>query len=468
MRMIGVDEIVPAHYNPRRISEDKIKQLEESIKENGFCLPVLVNASNNVIIAGHQRTKAAKRLGITEVPCFMIDGISETDEILFNQFHNGTDEERNAKVELKSEVNPANLINHIENFKAETNGPTFGEASTDCFEIMDSNALIVRELCKLILRYGNVFCAVINDRDIIIGKNYIHACKLLNIDINISLIKTTSRGNNLLKDKYGEFYYDELKKNTWVQGLAQLQRSDTPFKTSGKTRKSRLYENMVLPYVRKNLDISVLDFGCGKGQYISKLKTRIHTGLEFYNNNGKSINVQKGNAMISGVIRDIVKHGLYDVVVCDSVMNSVDSMEAEQCVVGCLNVFCKLGGRMFICGRAKDEAISMNNRKKTGRLGGAKLTFIDNNGMTAQIRNGQWFYQKFDTKEHMEKLLEDNGFEIIKYGREAGMYQIECVKVNELPNDAKKRAIDFEFNLPLPNNASYNRQDEVKKALGLI
>lgn len=67
MRTVAIKDIQPAKYNPRRISDDKKEQLKESIRENGFCIPILVNKANNVIIAGHQRTKAATELGIKEV-----------------------------------------------------------------------------------------------------------------------------------------------------------------------------------------------------------------------------------------------------------------------------------------------------------------------------------------------------------------------------------------------------------------
>lgn len=62
MQYIEIDKLTPAAYNPRYIDNDKLNKLEQSIKENGFLMPVIVNKSNNVIIAGHQRSKAAKKL----------------------------------------------------------------------------------------------------------------------------------------------------------------------------------------------------------------------------------------------------------------------------------------------------------------------------------------------------------------------------------------------------------------------
>jgi DNA modification methylase len=59
--------------NPRTISEEELAKLERSIAENGFVEPVIVSNEGSVIIAGHQRVKAAARLGIRNVPVVVID-----------------------------------------------------------------------------------------------------------------------------------------------------------------------------------------------------------------------------------------------------------------------------------------------------------------------------------------------------------------------------------------------------------
>ena len=44
---------------------------------------------------------------------------------------------------------------------------------------------------------------------------------------------------------------------------------------------------------------------------------------------------------------------------------------------------------------------------------------------------------------------------------------MELKKVRELSKEEYAAAIDFEFNLPLPNGKTYNRHEDMKKALGL-
>jgi ParB family chromosome partitioning protein len=69
---LKISDLKPAEYNPRSISERELTKLTESIRAFGFVDPVIVNADNTVI-GGHQRIKAAERLGMAEVPCIRVD-----------------------------------------------------------------------------------------------------------------------------------------------------------------------------------------------------------------------------------------------------------------------------------------------------------------------------------------------------------------------------------------------------------
>lgn len=62
--------------NSRKHSDEQIQQVVNSIKEFGFTSPILID-ENNIIIAGHCRWEAAKRLNMAEVPCIYMYGLSE-------------------------------------------------------------------------------------------------------------------------------------------------------------------------------------------------------------------------------------------------------------------------------------------------------------------------------------------------------------------------------------------------------
>lgn len=65
--------------NPRTHSDKQISQLVGSILEFGFTNPILIDENNN-IIAGHGRLEAATLAGLEQVPCIIIDGLSEEQQ----------------------------------------------------------------------------------------------------------------------------------------------------------------------------------------------------------------------------------------------------------------------------------------------------------------------------------------------------------------------------------------------------
>lgn len=72
---IPIEEVTPYTNNPRR-NDTAVNSVAESIKEFGFKVPIIID-KNNVIVAGHTRVKAAKKLGLESVPCIMADDLSE-------------------------------------------------------------------------------------------------------------------------------------------------------------------------------------------------------------------------------------------------------------------------------------------------------------------------------------------------------------------------------------------------------
>ena len=72
-----LDRLLPYIRNARTHSEEQVAQVAASIKEFGWTNPILVGA-DGVIIAGHARLAAARKLGMTEVPVIVLDHLTET------------------------------------------------------------------------------------------------------------------------------------------------------------------------------------------------------------------------------------------------------------------------------------------------------------------------------------------------------------------------------------------------------
>ncbi len=77
MNIINIElkNIKQYEKNPRK-NDEAVGPVAESIKEFGFKSPIIVD-KDNVIVAGHTRYKAAKRLKLKEVPCIVADDLTE-------------------------------------------------------------------------------------------------------------------------------------------------------------------------------------------------------------------------------------------------------------------------------------------------------------------------------------------------------------------------------------------------------
>ena len=71
----ALKDLKPYENNPRK-NDDAVKYVAESIKEFGFKVPIVID-KNNVIVAGHTRYKAAKKLKMSEVPCIIADDLTD-------------------------------------------------------------------------------------------------------------------------------------------------------------------------------------------------------------------------------------------------------------------------------------------------------------------------------------------------------------------------------------------------------
>lgn len=74
---VSIDTLIPADYNPRRITAADRKDIKASLEKFGFAEPIIVNKNPdrlNIIVGGHQRVTVAKEeLGYTEVPCVFVN-----------------------------------------------------------------------------------------------------------------------------------------------------------------------------------------------------------------------------------------------------------------------------------------------------------------------------------------------------------------------------------------------------------
>ena len=446
-----------ADYNPRKIDDAAIAKLQKSLSIVGCAKPIIVRG--DTIVAGHQRTRAMRAMGQKTAPVYCLPADANIyEETRFNQLHNGTDLDKGDEracvpggLQGKKgfvEVQPSDLSGNLQ----------------------ASGANIRQEIMSLMVKYGPWgACVASEDGSIFHAAQYALACKILSKPCLVYVVpaEKADEARELLGAQYGVFSYDNLPRHTFIQTFAQM------FRLRGGKRdnKSPTYEEHVIPWLAQNKGARVLDFGCGQGDYVSRLSGKGYKiqGLEFFRRakGVNAIDVRAVNAMVDELVASLSEHGRFDAVVCDYVLNSVDSQQAEEDVLTCLAALCKPGGMVFFSGRSKeridwqDKMTSVVGVKKTPRY----VEFLDDNNLTALYREGEWFYQKFHSKADLLAICETYGFRLQKRTESTTAWQAATVNLGTINAKDADAAIGREFDMPLNNSGRrLGRSDDVKAA----
>lgn len=156
-------------------------------------------------------------------------------------------------------------------------------------------------------------------------------------------------------------------------------------------------------------------------------------------------------------------YGLFDVVVCDSVVNSVDSAQAEADVMTCLSALCRPGGRVYFSGRARDRvdrALRGSMQADQRRM----IEFLDEDGFTAIYREGNWFYQKYHDEPQARALATKYIGAPREYDATSNSWRVYASRDIEIDPDAVRAAITREFDLMWPGGRSVGRADRMLAA----
>ncbi len=95
-----IQSIIPYARNPRK-NDDAIEKVAASIKEFGWRQPIVVDP-DGVIIAGHTRYQAAKRLGMAEVPAHIAEGLTDAQIKAYRLADNRSGQEAEWDLDLLS------------------------------------------------------------------------------------------------------------------------------------------------------------------------------------------------------------------------------------------------------------------------------------------------------------------------------------------------------------------------------
>lgn len=133
IKNVNIKELKPYEKNPRR-NDEAVRFVASSIKEFGFKVPIIVD-KDMVIIAGHTRYKAAKKLKLKEVPVIMADDLTDEQVKAFRLADNKVAERSEWDFDLLTDELTDILDIDMEQFGFEFDGGVEDEVQEDDFEI---------------------------------------------------------------------------------------------------------------------------------------------------------------------------------------------------------------------------------------------------------------------------------------------------------------------------------------------
>lgn len=461
-----IQKLQPAPYNPRHIDEDSLERLRESIRTLGLIKPVIATASG-VLLAGHQRTRAMTAEGFTTCPAFILGDVSIQDEIRFNQLHNASDLDLG---EALLHVPPQSQLGYVDIDPEEITG-----------SLIARHAAKRGEILRLLAKHGSWGSIVVTQSgEVIVSKLYAMASKILGLPCKAYVVPNEQKADvfTYFGQTYGRFSYSHLPRTTWAQTLAQMKRLRAEG-TGNKGGHSRTYEGLVFPRLQR--DMRILDFGAGQMDYVRKLRRDGYAifGIEFYFRRRALLDVGQVHRDIDTLCSDLKQHGRYDMVICDSVINSVDSLQAEHDVLLCISALCKPGGIIIYSGRSREDADIHENNTSHQFDKDRRVQFFDRDGFTAMFSEGVWRYQKFHTYEHVKALTEKyfgNDYLIYEYSTRMhekpslvqkfrrSSWGVVIHKTFDHSLEQRREALAREFDLPLPEGRRYRRSTDILTA----
>ena len=109
---VPIGDLYPDPKNPRKISAEELDRLTRSLREFGFLQPVIARHDDRVVVGGHQRLVAARRLGLKTVPTIFVDLSPEQSHLLnlaLNKISGDWDEQLLARMLADLQANAVDL-----------------------------------------------------------------------------------------------------------------------------------------------------------------------------------------------------------------------------------------------------------------------------------------------------------------------------------------------------------------------
>lgn len=466
VKTVNVEDIKFTVDNARKISNESLDDLALSIQTLGIIRPLILNDKME-LMSGNQRTKTMLKIGMETAPAVIMEDIAKNDYINFTLLVNSI-EHNKSKVVID---NPQ-----------EVEYNKFIEVDTSKIHTLDfKNPVVRRDIATSIVKYGQWGNAIINDRgECIFNSDY--ASTMQTIGYPIWVYKVTRKQEKFIMDyffrEYGVYSYDHLNLPSYPQTYVQPQRV-IGLGGMGNGMRSVLYDEIVR-IADVPMETRIMDFGSGKKAVPNHLKGmgyNINTYEPFFKVVGTERNqityfdIDEITGCIHSIDKEVTDNGLFDIVICEAVLNSTVSKKMELYVIATVNSLCSADGTAYLSSRSlkRLKQFASTNEKNRQSIDNSKRTFeLDENGMYLSYRKGHYTAQKYHDeatlKETLEMFFEDVQQVWSKDTCATSIY-FKCQKPKQIEEDYLREVLNEEFNMTYPNDYKHNEHEELVETL---
>lgn len=467
IQTINVKDIKYTEDNARKITDEALESLRISIETVGIIRPLVVNERNE-LMSGNQRTKTLRKLKTEKVPVVVINGVSKGDYIGFALLVNSIEHNKSKVVIRNSDSIPYNEFTNVETGRINT--------------VEYRNPVVRRDVANSIIKYGQWGNAIINEAgDVIFNSDY--ASAMGTIGYPVTVYKVNKEQEAFIMDyffrDYGKYSYDHLDLPSYPQTFVQPSRV-VGGGGMGNGMRSILYDEIARKSIENGKDLRFVDFGSGKKavpMHYREQGYNIDTyepfwkvvGWEDKKNSYFDIDVIVSE--IKNIEKNVRDNGLYDVVMCEAVLNSTISKKMELYVIATCNSLLDKDGVLYISSRGLKRLLQLSggNEKSKVAIDESKRTFeLDENGMYLSYRKGHYTSQKYHDEQELKKTLLQffGSVEQVK-GKDKSATGIffECRKPKKIDKKYLEEVLNEEFNMLYPNDYRHNQHEGLVEAL---
>lgn len=210
---IDINLIKPNNSQPRKnFDEDKIIQLSESIKEHGIIQPLVLKKEGNyfLIVAGERRWRAAKAIGLKEVPSVILD-LDDKQVLEVSLIENIQREDLNP---IEEAIAYKKLLEEFD-FTQELLSKRIGKsraAIANCIRLLNLDSRVQEYLIEGVITEGHGRALLpLEDRDL----QYKFAQMIIDEQLNVreveAMIKNLGKEKKTKKQNENNPYYNDIK-----------------------------------------------------------------------------------------------------------------------------------------------------------------------------------------------------------------------------------------------------------------